>query len=204
MKKRTVTLLLVSSLAIGSLAGVTVVHKELEVEILAAQQVNEVLDYRLSFISQEVEELDSMLTELEESVAYIEYINQTYPVPMPIRDKLIVVREANKYGIDPNILFGIIRVESSYNSNATNSRSSSRGYGQIIKGTGEWIYEDKLNRGAYDHDYAFDSETNIEMMAWYIGHLIEVKDSVAEALMSYNGHELGYRYVELVLNNPSY
>jgi soluble lytic murein transglycosylase-like protein len=70
-----------------------------------------------------------------------------------------------EYGMDPDLLFGIIMTESGGDETATNSESTARGYGQLLSGTGEMVWENILGNGNYSHSYALDGDKNITMMA---------------------------------------
>lgn len=91
-------------------------------------------------------------------------------------------------GYDPNLLFGIIMVESSADEKLTSDHSTARGYGQILKGTGEFVYSNLLNLGKYNHNMAFDGNTNIMMMCEYLDYLIKRRDNdLYKAIQGYRG-----------------
>lgn len=92
-------------------------------------------------------------------------------------------------GYDPNLLFGIIMVESSATEKMTSSISTARGYGQILKGTGSFIYNTLMNRtDPYNHSYALNGKLNIAMMTEYLDYLITTRDNnLYKAIQGYRG-----------------
>ena len=75
-----------------------------------------------------------------------------------------------KNGISPHLIASEIMVESGAKQYATNSESTARGFGQILAGTGKFVYTNLLHYGTYDHSYAFNANTNLEMMATLLGY----------------------------------
>lgn len=95
-----------------------------------------------------------------------------------------------KAGIDPDLLFGIIMTESGGNEKASNSTSTARGFGQMLAGTGEYVYEDILNLGTYNHSMAYNGDTNIRMVVGYLGYLKNTRHmSAYNAVKAYRGVE---------------
>lgn len=72
-----------------------------------------------------------------------------------------------------DLVISLAMQESRCSSNAENPKSTARGYGQILSGTGKMIYERLMGnpKGSYNHDIAFDSETNLTMMVYYLDYL---------------------------------
>lgn len=95
-----------------------------------------------------------------------------------------------KAGIDPDLLFGIIMTESGGNEKASNSTSTARGFGQMLAGTGEYVYEDILNLGTYNHSMAYNGDTNIRMVVGYLGYLKNTRHmSAYNTIKAYRGIE---------------
>lgn len=95
-------------------------------------------------------------------------------------------------GYNPNLLFGILMTESGGDSDADNPASTALGYGQFLKGTGKFVYEDLLDngRGTYNHNYLKNGETSIKMMVAYIDYLVTRRSgSVYKAIKSYSGRD---------------
>lgn len=85
----------------------------------------------------------------------------------------LIETQCEKWGLDPYFMLGLYMTESTGKSNAQNPVSTARGYGQVLIGTGKYLYENWLGNeaGTYTHDLAFDPETNIEMTTTYLGKL---------------------------------
>ena len=105
-------------------------------------------------------------------------------------------------GYDPNLLFGIIMVESSGTEDMTSTISTARGYGQILKGTGSFIYNTLMNKpDLYNHSYAFDGALNITMMTEYLDYLIQSRDDdLYKAIQGYRGKTNVQPYIKGINN----
>lgn len=68
-------------------------------------------------------------------------------------------------GRDPHLMFGTIMVESGGDRDAVNKDSGATGYGQFLKSTGKWVYENLMGLKNYDPEIRKDGPTNIKMMA---------------------------------------
>lgn len=104
------------------------------------------------------------------------------------------------YGISPHLVLGVIMTESEGHANAKNRSSTATGFGQILKGTGKYVYEDLMGhgKGTYNHNMAFDPETNIRMTATYLGNLVKQRGSVQRALQNYRGKSNISSYVSKI------
>ena len=90
-----------------------------------------------------------------------------------------------KYGISPYLMTSEIIVESGGRQYATNSESTARGFGQILAGTGKFVYQNILHYGTYDHSYAFNADTNLTMMAALLGYWKNRTGSTKTAIHRY-------------------
>jgi hypothetical protein len=114
-----------------------------------------------------------------------------------VDDIRMIKKLGAEYGVNPHLWLALAEVESGWNSKAENSKSSAKGWGQVIKGTGKWLYTDKLKLGSYyDHDtMALDKETNARMSMYYLASNIKSHSgNIDRALIRYNGNELGQEY----------
>lgn len=104
--------------------------------------------------------------------------------PQPYADE--VARVARKYGLDPDLLFAVMRVESVYQRRII-SHAGAIGLMQIMPRTGRLI-ADKLGQYHKTTTDLLDPRTNLEFSAWYLRSLIERMDGrLPLAIAGYNG-----------------
>jgi soluble lytic murein transglycosylase len=97
-----------------------------------------------------------------------------------------VERAAKKYGLDPNLLFAVMRVESIYNRRIV-SYAGAVGLMQIMPATGKRI-ADRLGVSGFQTTDLLDPRTNLEFSAWYLSSLLDRFDGrLPLAIASYNG-----------------
>lgn len=93
---------------------------------------------------------------------------------------------AQKYGIDPNLLFAVMRVESIYNRRIV-SYAGAVGLMQIMPRTGRLI-ADRLGVEDFEVTDLLDPRTNVEFAAWYLSSLLHrFEGRLPLAIASYNG-----------------
>lgn len=93
---------------------------------------------------------------------------------------------AARHGIDPNLLFAVMRVESVYNPRII-SYAGAIGLMQIMPRTGAFIAHQQDYEG-FTVDQLLEPELNIDFAAWYLSSLIERFDGrVPLAVAAYNG-----------------
>jgi tetratricopeptide (TPR) repeat protein len=93
---------------------------------------------------------------------------------------------ALKYGVDPNLLFAVMRVESVYHRQIV-SHAGAIGLMQIMPRTGRLISRE-LGVEDFDSIDLLNPRTNLEFAAWYLGSLIKRFDGrLPLAIASYNG-----------------
>jgi soluble lytic murein transglycosylase len=108
------------------------------------------------------------------------------PTARPRAYALIVEEAAKKHGVDPNLLFAVMRVESIYNRRIV-SYAGAVGLMQIMPTTGRRIALE-LGQSDYSVSDLLDPTTNVQMAAWYLSSLIERFDGrLPLAIASYNG-----------------
>ena len=93
-------------------------------------------------------------------------------------------------GMDPDLLFGIVMTESGGKETASNSTSTARGYGQLLAGTGKFVYENLQGnpKGSYNHSYAYDGDMNIAMTVDLLDYFKNEKNySLHKTIQSYRG-----------------
>ncbi len=111
---------------------------------------------------------------------------RAYRLAYPLAHAPIVRSWANRYAVDPHLVWAIMREESHFRISAI-SGSDARGLMQLLPSTARWIAEDRLGI-SYSADGLFDPPTNIRLGAWYLGYLMEqFPQGVAWAVAAYNG-----------------
>jgi hypothetical protein len=90
-------------------------------------------------------------------------------------------------GMDANLLLAIAMTESGGNEKIQSKISTARGYGQFLSGTGKFVYEDLMNAGTYNHNYALNGSTNIKLMANYLKYLQGTRSNIYGIIESYRG-----------------
>lgn len=89
-----------------------------------------------------------------------------------------------------NLVLALTMAESQGTEDAANSESTARGFGQLLQGTAKFVYEDLMEngKGSYNHDMAFDGDTNFDMMVYYLDYLgVKYSDNIDLVLKEYRG-----------------
>ncbi len=98
----------------------------------------------------------------------------------------LVVPAANRYGLDPNLLLAVMRVESAYQKHIV-SYAGAVGLMQIMPRTGTLIAH-ALGENDFTPADLLNPELNVEFAAWYLSSLIRRFDGrLPLAIASYNG-----------------
>ncbi len=106
--------------------------------------------------------------------------------PRPRAYRALVETAAARHGVQPELLWAVMRVESIYNPRII-SYAGAIGLMQIMPRTGRLIAHGQ-GRTDFTVDQLLDPATNIDMAAWYLASLIERFDGrLPLAIASYNG-----------------
>jgi soluble lytic murein transglycosylase-like protein len=89
-----------------------------------------------------------------------------------------VLSAARTYGVPPALIHAVIRIESSYNAQAT-SKMKARGLMQVMPATGKSL-------GVRDSENLYDPRININAGSAYLRYLMRQHDTVDEVLAAYN------------------
>ncbi|MFC2025885.1 transglycosylase SLT domain-containing protein [Chloroflexota bacterium] len=115
--------------------------------------------------------------------------------PQPYQD--IVMSAADEFGLDPLLIWSVMRVESRFDPDAI-SLANARGLMQIIPSTQDWIAE-QLDIELEPGD-AYRPEINIRLGSWYLGYLLDYfKGDLELSILAYNG---GFTNVESWQDDP--
>jgi len=105
-----------------------------------------------------------------------------YPTPFTAA----VLARAREFGIDPALLFALLRQESAFNPAAT-SWAGARGLAQVMPATGQGIARALGMPGFQEHDL-YRPELSIRFGAYYLSRQLAAMDGNVEgALAAYNG-----------------
>lgn len=97
-----------------------------------------------------------------------------------------VTRWADEYGVDPLVVWAVMREESHFRAQAI-SGSDARGVMQLLPTTARWIAEDRLGI-LFGTGSLFEPTFNIRLGTWYLGYLGEqFPQDRAWAVAAYNG-----------------
>jgi soluble lytic murein transglycosylase len=105
---------------------------------------------------------------------------------LPRAYEWLVVPAANRYGLDPNLLLAVMRVESAYQKHIV-SYAGAVGLMQIMPRTGQLIAHALGDDGFTPADL-LDPRVNLEFAAWYLASLLQRFDGrLPLAIAAYNG-----------------
>lgn len=153
-------------------------------------------------------EAKALLNQKEEQ---LEFLERTPTVDISILDKIEQYRyvidegfsadlilytdeQCREWDLNPALVYSIIELESKFDPNADNPNSSARGLGQIIKGTGKYLWEDILGnpKGSYYHEMAYDPYINIKLICCHLGNSFNKGYLLNEVIKAYSGGTSGY------------
>lgn len=107
----------------------------------------------------------------------------------------------NDKGVNPYLISSIIYTESRGKSDVYNSENC-RGYGGISEVAGEFIYENILEQGEYNHNMAFDPYTNLSIMINLLDYLMTENDADIKYVVQYYSGTKGEQwYIEYTNDN---
>mgnify|MGYP003855380969 FL=1 len=105
-----------------------------------------------------------------------------YPLPYPD----VLIPEAEQHGIDPLLMYALVRQESAYDPRAR-SRSDARGLTQVIPSTGRFIAA-QLGLAGFREDELYHPATSARFGAWYLARTLRAfGGNIYFALAGYNG-----------------
>lgn len=114
----------------------------------------------------------------------------------PIRYEEFVEKYSAEYDVDPNLIYAIIRTESSFDPDAVSS-ANAEGLTQITPETFEWL---RTKLGEEDGKLSlFDPETSIKYGTFFISYLLDEFGETDTALAAYHA---GRGKINEWLGNP--
>ena len=101
----------------------------------------------------------------------------------PIKYEEFVEKYSAEYEVDPNLIYAVIKTESSFNPDAVSS-ADAEGLTQITPETFEWL---KTKLGEENKDLSlFDPETSIKYGAFFISYLLDEFGDTDTAVAAYH------------------
>ncbi len=112
--------------------------------------------------------------------AYDRFLRETHP----LKYTAYVERYASEYGIQPTLVYAVIKTESGFRADAV-SNVGARGLMQIMEDTFDWI---KFRLGDEETEYydMYDPETNIRYGCYLLGFLLDEFGQTDEAMAAYH------------------
>jgi soluble lytic murein transglycosylase len=107
-------------------------------------------------------------------------------VVFPIRYANFVEKYSKIYGVDKNLVYAVIRCESSFNKDAK-SKKDARGLMQLTPSTAKWCAY--IIGVDFDADLLYNPEYNIRLGVYYISYLFTRFETVEQVIMAYNAGE---------------
>ena len=107
--------------------------------------------------------------------------------PRPDEYAPFVEKYSSEYGVPEELVYAVIKTESSFNSSAVSSKGAI-GLMQMMPSTFEWLTKDVL-RDHLSSGMLYDPETNIKYGTYYLSRLYNRFGDWDTALAAYNGGE---------------
>ncbi len=127
---------------------------------------------------------------------------RAYELAYPRAWEESVRKWASEYGVDPLLVWAVMREESGFRLEAISS-SGARGLMQLLPSTARWIAEEKL-RIPYREERLSDPDYNIRLGTWYLRHLLDqFGGNVVWAVAAYNGGPGNLRRWASGVENPA-
>ena len=174
---------------------------ELENKVVELTNEIEKKQSELESINNSITDKQSKLNEISAEVDLIEKYNYALYDTEEKRNDItldilkFVDTKCIEKNLDPNLVLGIIMVESEGHAGVTNKHSGAAGLGQFIPETGEFIATNYLNL-SYDHSTTpYDGDTNVAMIVEYLSYLFDkYNGDTISVIKEYSGGDLNYAY----------
>lgn len=109
---------------------------------------------------------------------------RAYRLAYPVVDQPELVRQARARNVDPTLVAGIIRQESSFNPRAV-SVAGARGLMQVMPSVGQQVAR-SLGYPLWDPGLLFDADANLELGIAHLASSIRQYDDIVRVLAAYN------------------
>lgn len=116
----------------------------------------------------------------------------------PLNYQSIIIENAKKYDVEPELISSIINVESHFSSDVVSNKAAV-GLMQILPTTAEWV--DKKIGIDLEKNNLFKPSVNIEIGTYYLAYLFKIFDNTDNVICAYNA---GLGNVQKWLANEEY
>lgn len=96
-----------------------------------------------------------------------------------------VFKYAEEYGVDPLLVFAVIKAESNFDKDVI-SNSNAKGVMQLMDTTAEEVAGNIMSDVSFESYMLFDAETNIKIGTKYLSELLKKYDNYYVAVAAYN------------------
>lgn len=114
------------------------------------------------------------------AIVLISFSKDILKIGFPLKYADTVITESEKYGLDPLLIFSIMRAESKYDKDAV-SYANAKGLMQLTDDTFD-VIRNNIKSG----DDIFDPVTNITGGIWYLHYLYQNTANIIKAVEAYN------------------
>jgi soluble lytic murein transglycosylase len=119
-------------------------------------------------------------------IVITDYSTTVLKMIYPLKYKEYVFEYSIKSGIDPYLVFAVIKAESGFDPNARSNKAA-MGLMQITEQTGTWGAH-TLKMGRFKTDDLYNPEINIRLGCWYLKQLMkEFNNNTDLVITAYNG-----------------
>ena len=103
----------------------------------------------------------------------------------PLKYQEQILACSREYGLDPNMVCGMIKAESNFDPDAKSNKGAI-GLMQVTPETAQWCAE-KMQLEGFETEDLYDPETNIQIGTWYYAYLYDHFHDHSMAAAAYNG-----------------
>jgi len=169
-------------------------------------------DAKIEELSGSLEELNALFESIDDDLSFTVlkrywYVFKDAENGSGITPELVafVDSKCKDWNVNPHWMWAIWWSESNWKIDVDNDKSSARGLGQLLSGTGKYLYENTLGHGSgtYNHRMAYDPFINAELTIAHIGNDL-AKGSMTAAVQHYSGGGGSTYYNKAVKNAARY
>jgi soluble lytic murein transglycosylase len=140
----------------------------------------------MTIIRRALRQLAFLLVGLLLIIGLIKFSPMLWRLVYPLQHQSVIMAEAKRQELDPNLIAAVINVESRWQARAVSPKGAS-GLMQLMPITAEWVADQAGLQGFQTEDL-FLPEVNIQLGTWYLANLLnEFDHNLVVAIAAYNG-----------------